>query len=438
MLKQCKRYTESLDMKSCIEFSVKRLRVFAAFMLVLAAAQSLPAVAQEPQEVRVKESLVHLIISGIPDVNTQSGEPDREEFSKGTGFLVSQDGFILTNYHLMKKAGAYKQDKIEIKASFGPTINSDVADVQLVKSDKAFDLLLLKVGSRDSQPYKPVVFATSSEIMALKPGAKISLLGFPGPENPVLQRNAILSDGTITDFNGADAHLWQINLTTNAGQSGSPIFQTVGGVDKVVGIATSHSKINDDTEFMIPAFFADSLLAHVKFSAVETRLAALEAKVEDMKEKDIKPAKKSLDEIQSNFFWSASSSQQDIEIFFRKLANSDSNIDKLRLSITPRASNKEGAPVNIGSVDTDFNFDSEPDYFELSNYNEETRKGKFSIRTALDKIRAHFCLASGVNSMENFTVGIEPFLKGDVALDPEFVTIDYPLVKKGCANAGPS
>jgi S1-C subfamily serine protease len=421
-------------MKACVVFALKKLRVFSAALFALAAVQDLPASAQEPQEVRVKESLVHLIISGVPNVNTQTGvEPDREEFSKGTGFLVSQDGFILTNYHLMKNAGAYKADKIEIKASFGPTINSAVEDVQLVKSDKAYDLLLLKVGSRDSQKFKPVVFATSSEIMALQTGAKISLLGFPGPENPILQKNAIAADGTISDFNGSDAHLWQINLTTNAGQSGSPIFQAVGGVEKVVGIATSDSKINKDTEFMIPAFFADSLLAHVKFAGLEQKYAALEERINTLEKEKVDPsigrigdAENDLKDIQKYFTWTGIMVGSDLTVKLQKIVSDGPMPQKIKVNVTPVAYNADGSDVELGTY---------PKSLVLEPGGTDKFRGSFSFKSLKGKIQRDLC-DKNADRMPELALEIRAIMAteggNEAELEPYQIIVKTNLKKEEC------
>ncbi len=429
-------------MREHVRFAFSLLRALPPVTMLAWFAMSTHGLGQTTPEELVKDSLVHLIVKAIPDVPTQPGqEPKLEEMARGTGFVVSRDGFVLTNYHLVKDLSGYKPGSLVISASFGQDEEINRRKLQLVKSDAAFDLLLLK-GAEGSATYKPVVFSDSNGIKVLNADSELYSAGFPRAEDPTLQTEPVSSRGSVKDRNGPDAHLWNLSLEMNAGQSGSPVFTKNG---HVVGIATSDSRINKSTNFMIPAYFADSLLAHVKFAAMEEKYAALEERINKMEKDKIDPsigrigeAETSLKEIQSNFMWSAANKQQDLNIVFRKLASSGPVIEKLRLSITPSVSNKEGLPVDIGSVNTDFDFDGDPDYFLLTAYDKNTRKGTFSVKAALDVLRRKFCSEGKSFVLDKFTVGIEPFLKDDVALEPEYVTVDYPLVKKGCANAVPN
>lgn len=421
-------------MKACVRVALKGLRVLAMAFLILAAGRSPAALAQEPAAARVKESLVLLMISGVPDVKTQSGqEPAREEFARGTGFLVSQDGFILTNYHLIKKAGGYKPDSVKIFASFGPTVSSNVEEVQLVKSDKAFDLLLLKAASRDSQAYKPVTFATSSEIMALHSGAAISRVGFPRPENPTLQKNAILSDGTVSDFNGPDAHLWQIDLTINAGQSGSPIFQTLGGVEKVVGIATSDSTINEDTEFMIPAFFADSLLAHVKFAGLEQKYASLEERINTLEKEKVDPsigrigeAEDDLKDIQKYFTWTGVMAGSDLTVKLQKIVSDGPMPQEIKVNVTPVAYSEDGSNVELGSY---------PKRLMLEAGGTDKFRGSFSFKSLKGKIQRDLC-DKNADRMPELALEIRAIMAteggNEVELEPYQIIVKTNLKKEEC------
>ena len=160
---------------------------------------------------------------GFPGVPGQEGPrgprmPQRSN-ALGSGFVISADGFIVTNNHVIEGA-----DEIEIEFYSGETLPAKV-----VGTDPNTDVALLKVESDDALPF--VEFGNSDDarvgdwVLAL--GNPLGQ-GFSASSGIVSARNRELS-GTYDDYLQTDAAI-------NRGNSGGPLFNLKG---EVVGVNTA-------------------------------------------------------------------------------------------------------------------------------------------------------------------------------------------------------
>ncbi len=152
------------------------------------------------------------------DRNQDQQEPRRSQ-ALGSGFVISKDGYIVTNNHVIDGAD-------EIQVEF---FNGDTLDAELVGTDPKTDIALLKVESE--APLKPVPFGNSDGahvgdwVMAM--GNPLGQ-GFSVSAGIVSARNRALS-GTYDDYIQTDAAI-------NRGNSGGPLFNMDG---EVVGVNTA-------------------------------------------------------------------------------------------------------------------------------------------------------------------------------------------------------
>ncbi|AEG01171.1 DegQ family serine endoprotease [Methylomonas methanica] len=144
------------------------------------------------------------------------GYVPRETSSLGSGFVISKDGYILTNHHVVNNASEIVvklKDRRELLA-------------KLVGSDESTDVALLKVDATDL----PVVQIGSPE--QLQVGEWVLAIGTPfGFEQSVTAgivsaKGRSLPDGNYVPF-------IQTDVAINPGNSGGPLFNMQG---KVVGI----------------------------------------------------------------------------------------------------------------------------------------------------------------------------------------------------------
>jgi serine protease Do len=154
----------------------------------------------------------------------QPGEPGnrnraRRSQALGSGFVISEDGFIVTNNHVIEGA-----DEIEIEFFSGKRLDAEVVGI-----DKNTDIALLKVKADEPLPFVP--FGDSDHmrvgdwVMAM--GNPLGQ-GFSVSAGIVSARNRALS-GSYDDFIQTDAAI-------NRGNSGGPLFNMDG---QVVGVNTA-------------------------------------------------------------------------------------------------------------------------------------------------------------------------------------------------------
>lgn len=164
----------------------------------------------------------------------------RKEQSLGSGFIISRDGYIVTNHHVIKDADQIKvilHDKQEYDAS-------------IVGTDPMTDLALIKVDAKDLQPLK---FGRSGDAQI---GSWVVAIGSPfGLEQTVTAgiisaKGRILGSGPYDDFIQTDASI-------NPGNSGGPLLNMDG---EVIGINTAIVRSGQGIGFAIPSDLATGII----------------------------------------------------------------------------------------------------------------------------------------------------------------------------------
>lgn len=215
---------------------LKRLGLAWVFVLMAplaAAASSLPdftqLVAQASPAV-VNITATRQVPSGLPSRPQQEVPELFQRFfreyerrstprpSTGSGFLISTDGYVLTNHHVVEDA-----EEIVVALS-----DRREREAELIGADPVSDLALLKIDAIDL----PVVSIGSSE--ALKVGEWVVAIGSPfGFELSVTAGIVSAKGRSLPDEMGNYVPFIQTDVAINPGNSGGPLFDLRG---KVVGI----------------------------------------------------------------------------------------------------------------------------------------------------------------------------------------------------------
>ncbi|MCA3437985.1 MAG: DegQ family serine endoprotease [Rhodobacter sp.] len=151
--------------------------------------------------------------------NGQGDDAPRRSEALGSGFVISEDGYIVTNNHVIEGA-----DEIKVEFYSGETL-----DAKLVGTDPKTDIALLKVESDEPLPF--VQFGDSD---LMRVGDWVMAMGNPLGQGfsvsagIVSARNRALS-GSYDDFIQTDAAI-------NRGNSGGPLFNMDG---EVIGVNTA-------------------------------------------------------------------------------------------------------------------------------------------------------------------------------------------------------
>lgn len=145
----------------------------------------------------------------------------------GTGFIITSDGYIMTNYHVIESAQK-SEHKIQVlfkdKSSF---------EAKIVGFDEDNDVAVLKI---DASDLSPVSIGNSDDIAV---GDSVFAIGNPLGELDFSMTSGRVSalDRSITiERNGTAINMFQFDAAINSGNSGGPVYNESG---EVIGIATA-------------------------------------------------------------------------------------------------------------------------------------------------------------------------------------------------------
>ncbi len=179
----------------------------------------------------------------------------------GTGIILSSDGLILTNAHVVENCD-----------SATVTLSDDRSfEAKLIGADSTSDVAVLKI---DAEGLSPAVFGDSS---VLTVGERVAAIGNPLGES----FRMTLTDGIISaidrgvSYNGHSMTLLQTNTAINEGNSGGALFNMYGQVIGVTNMKMMSSYSNiEGIGFAIPSSTVSGVVnALVEYGEVRGRTA---------------------------------------------------------------------------------------------------------------------------------------------------------------------
>ena len=171
-----------------------------------------------------------------------------ESAASGSGFFITKDGYILTNYHVIKGASTVK-----VTAYDGTTY-----DAAVIGGDEDYDIAVIKV---EGTNFQPVVIGKSGSVQI---GETVAAVG-----NPLGELTFSMSQGIVSCVNrainvdGKPFNMIQVDCSINPGNSGGPLFNSYGEVIGIVSAKYS-SYSNTTVEGIGFAIPIDDVLAMVK------------------------------------------------------------------------------------------------------------------------------------------------------------------------------
>ena len=168
--------------------------------------------------------------------------------SSGTGFFLSNNGYIITNYHVIENAKSIKVSGIndDNKSSY-------VARVEI--ADKQNDLAILKITDSSFKPITkiPYMFKFSTSNV----GEDCFVLGYPLISS--MGMDIKLTNGIISSKTGYDGNIaqYQISAPVQPGNSGGPLFDKQGNV---IGIVQAKHKQAENAGYAIKASYIRNLV----------------------------------------------------------------------------------------------------------------------------------------------------------------------------------
>lgn len=160
--------------------------------------------------------------------------------SAGSGFVLSADGYILTNYHVVKGA-----ETVTVTM-----YNGDEFSAQYIGGEEDYDIAVIKVEAENLQP------VTLGDSAALNVGDHVLAIG-----NPLGELTFSMSGGMVScvdraiNVDGTPFNMIQTDTSINPGNSGGPLFNQYGEVVGIVSAKYSQSSNGTTVEglgFAIP------------------------------------------------------------------------------------------------------------------------------------------------------------------------------------------
>ncbi len=195
------------------------------------------------------DSIVCITITGYETYSSFFGQSYKQKFTaSGSGFIISEDGYIVTNHHVIENAE-------EISVS---TYDGSEYSAELIGSEEENDVAVIKINGS----FTPVKTGTSS---ALQVGDDIMIIGNALGELAYTFTDGIVSylSREVTTDSGATINMFQTNAAINEGNSGGPVYNMNG---EVVGIASAKyaSSSIEGLGFCIPIDDVKSIINDLK------------------------------------------------------------------------------------------------------------------------------------------------------------------------------
>ena len=185
-------------------------------------------------------------VNSVVSINTSAtagynfyGQPVQNA-SAGSGFILTKDGYIATNYHVVKNAETVKVT----------LYNGDTYDAAFVNGDEDYDIAVIKINAENLQA------VTLGDSSALNVGDRVLAIG-----NPLGELTFSMSGGMVScvdraiNVDGTPFNMIQTDASINPGNSGGPLFNQYGEVVGIVSAKYSASANGTSAEglgFAIP------------------------------------------------------------------------------------------------------------------------------------------------------------------------------------------
>lgn len=174
--------------------------------------------------------------------------------SLGTGFIIREDGLIVTNNHVIDRA-----DVIKVQLDEG---NKESFDAKVVGKDARTDIALIKIDAKRKLPYAHL--GKSSEVQV---GEWVAAFGNPYGYGHTMTKGIISATGREIDELNLNPFM-QTDASINPGNSGGPLVNTQG---LVIGVNTAIDQRAQGIGFVIPIDNVKAILPQLEKEGSITR-----------------------------------------------------------------------------------------------------------------------------------------------------------------------
>ena len=209
---------EKKNLKGAIGYASVMVAVFVLAFAILFAAMSFDDLASwfNPPEGYSAKKVIDIGMPSTVAIFSNNGDGTG---GSGSGFFLTSSGYVMTNYHVVENS---------VSIVVVDTNDKDYS-ATLVNYDKELDVALLYV---ESGSFTPVTIGNSG---AVELGEEVVAIGCPYGEGFMFSASNGIISGVDRTLSGSDGML-QTNAPLNPGNSGGPLFDSMG---RVIGIVTS-------------------------------------------------------------------------------------------------------------------------------------------------------------------------------------------------------
>jgi serine protease Do len=208
-----------------------------------------PAVVNISVEQKVRQEMMPMTDFFSPFFGSQGPQSQMPQYrvktGQGSGFLISEDGYLLTNNHVVANA-----DKVTVKLSDDREFEGIV-----VGTDSRIDIALVKIEAKSPFPY--VAPGSSTE---MKVGDWVVAIGNPFGLSHTVTAGIVSAKGRVIGAGPYDDFI-QTDASINPGNSGGPLFNLEG---EVIGINTAINAAGQGIGFAVPMDMVTPFLEDLK------------------------------------------------------------------------------------------------------------------------------------------------------------------------------
>jgi len=194
----------------------------------------------EPQQRQMPEGLPDIFDELFRAPRRGQGQPDRQ--GGGSGFIMSEDGLVVTNHHVIDGA-----DEIQVRL-----VDRREYEAVLVGSDEETDIAVLRIDAEGDLPT-----LTFGESDSLRPGEWVIAIGSPFQYEQSVTAGIVSAKGR-SQFTQQYVPFIQSDVAINRGNSGGPLIRSDGTVVGINSWILSSNGGNIGLSFSIPIEVAAS------------------------------------------------------------------------------------------------------------------------------------------------------------------------------------
>lgn len=165
----------------------------------------------------------------------------------GSGVIISEDGYILTNYHVIKE-----NDEIRVQIYDGR-----VASAEMIGADPDTDLAVLKID------YKDLPTVTAADISQVKVGDIVLAVGYPFAIGQTVTQGIISATGRTRVTHNTYENFLQTDVAINPGNSGGALINTNGDIVGINSNIYSSTGNFQGISFAIPIDLAQQVATQI-------------------------------------------------------------------------------------------------------------------------------------------------------------------------------